>query len=71
MSTLSLKIHFIGTLLNYAFKTNFIVRQKNPVSLMTTCGAWVSYNKVEKSHIVIFDIEGSDSTKRGEEKEKC
>ena len=56
----------IGTLLNLLFDTGFQVMDSNEGRGQTTKGIWMARNP--EGSILIFDIEGTDSKERGEQR---
>ena len=59
-------INQIGTLLNLLFQTEFETLDSNKGRMQTTKGIWMS--KSGDNRILIFDIEGTDSKERGEQR---
>jgi hemerythrin-like domain-containing protein len=57
-----------STLLNHVFNTNFEIMSDDKGRAQTTKGIWVGINKEFK--VVIFDVEGTDSKERGDERFK-
>ncbi len=56
----------IGTLLNLLFDTKFDVMDSNVGRSQTTKGIWMARNT--DGSILVFDIEGTDSKERGEQR---
>jgi hypothetical protein len=57
-----------STLLNHVFNTNFEIMSDDKGRAQTTKGIWVGINKEFK--VIIFDVEGTDSKERGDERFK-
>ena len=57
-----------STLLNHVFNTNFEIMSDDKGRAQTTKGIWVGLNKEFK--VIIFDVEGTDSKERGDERFK-
>lgn len=57
-----------STLLNHVFGTNFEVMSDDKGRAQTTKGIWLGINKEFK--VVIFDVEGTDSKERGDDRFK-
>jgi hypothetical protein len=55
-----------GTLLNLLFGTNFDEMNQDLGRSQTTQGIWLG--KSDDGNILIFDIEGTDSKERGDQK---
>ena len=55
-----------GTLLNLLFDTGFDVMDQDMGRSQTTKGIWMAHNK--EGNILVFDIEGTDSKERGEQR---
>jgi hypothetical protein len=58
--------YIIGTLLNLLFDTKFDVMDSNVGRSQTTKGIWMARNT--DGSILVFDIEGTDSKERGEQR---
>ena len=56
----------IGTLLNLLFDSDFKVMDSSKGRGQTTKGIWMSTNY--EGRILIFDIEGTDSKERGDQR---
>lgn len=56
----------IGTLLNLLFDSKFEILDSQKGRMQTTKGIWMSKNG--NGSILIFDIEGTDSKERGEQR---
>ena len=56
----------LGTILNLLFETNFNVMDADEGHSQTTKGVWMAPN--DAGNILVFDIEGTDSHERGEER---
>ena len=68
VSSCQKKLPCLGTILNLLFETNFQIMKKEEVGRgQTTKGVWMTPNDAGK--ILVFDIEGTDSTERREERE--
>ena len=59
-------IILLGTLLNLLFDTKFDVLDSNNGRMQTTKGIWMARNP--EGSILVFDIEGTDSKERGEQR---
>jgi len=57
-----------STLLNHVFNTNFEIMSDEKGRAQTTKGIWLGINKEFK--VIIFDVEGTDSKERGDERFK-
>ena len=57
-----------STLLNHVFNTNFEIMSDEKGRAQTTKGIWIGINKEFK--VIIFDVEGTDSKERGDERFK-
>ena len=55
-----------STLLNLLFDTTFLVMDEQIGRQQTTKGIWLNKNK--DGNILVFDIEGTDSKERGEQR---
>ena len=60
------KSHYIGTLLNLLFDTKFEILDSQRGRMQTTKGIWMARNT--EGNILVFDIEGTDSKERGEQR---
>lgn len=60
------RIIFLGTLLNMLFDTNFEILDPKKGRMQITKGVWLSKN--HDGNLLIFDIEGTDSKERGEQR---
>ena len=56
----------LGTLLNLLFGTKFDVMDSDLGRTQTTKGIWMAKNN--ENNILVFDIEGTDSKERGEQR---
>jgi hypothetical protein len=56
----------LGTLLNLLFDTGFQVMDSTQGRGQTTKGIWMARNP--EGSVLIFDIEGTDSRERGEQR---
>ena len=65
-SKLSQANQLTGTLLNLLFETKFDVMDQDMGRSQTTKGIWMAHNK--EGSILVFDIEGTDSKERGEQR---
>lgn len=67
VKTLNIITHLcLGTLLNLLFSTKFDVMDGDHGRTQTTKGIWMAVNA--DSNILVFDIEGTDSKERGEQR---
>lgn len=57
---------YTGTLLNLLFDTKFEILDSQRGRMQTTKGIWMAHNK--PGNILVFDIEGTDSKERGEQR---
>ena len=55
----------VGTLLNLLFGTGFEMMDKDDIK-QTTVGVWMS--PYAEQNLLVFDIEGTDSKERGEQR---
>ena len=66
MNYTSIILIMLGTLLNLLFDTKFDVLDSNKGRMQTTKGIWMARNP--EGSILVFDIEGTDSKERGEQR---
>ena len=57
-----------STLLNHIFNTNFEIMDDEKGRAQATKGIWIGINK--EFNVIIFDVEGTDSKERGDERFK-
>jgi hypothetical protein len=57
---------YLGTILNLLFSTKFDVMDGDEGRTQTTKGVWMAVNS--DSNILVFDIEGTDSKERGDQR---
>ena len=57
---------YLGTILNLLFDTKFDVMNQEDGRTQTTKGVWMAKNNA--GNILVFDIEGTDSKERGEQR---
>jgi protein SEY1 len=58
--------YLLGTLLNLLFGTKFVMMDEGHGREQTTKGIWMARN--DDNNILVFDIEGTDSKERGEQR---